>query len=237
MDRKPSIRITTPKAIAIYPRLKTPDTKFDAAGVYKVTLRLDPSAKGFDELVAAAEKVREDMVEWTRNDLQKAIDNAKNGAARKKAQTALDELSVLDLPIRDHEDSEGEPTGDKVITAKMKATYKDKNDVERKRTPVIMDGRNNAIPHDAINIGGGSEVKAKITLAGYYTPKDNEVGVAVRLEGVKVYKLVEFGAADMADWDDDDDEEGEDLTSRIRKDEPKAERDSDGGSDAEDADF
>jgi hypothetical protein len=36
-------KIVSPKGVAVYPRLNKPDTKFDAEGVYKVSLRLDPN--------------------------------------------------------------------------------------------------------------------------------------------------------------------------------------------------
>ena len=50
-------KIVSPKGVAVYPRLNKPDTKFDADGVYKTGLRVDPN----DPQAAAFLKKMEDF--------------------------------------------------------------------------------------------------------------------------------------------------------------------------------
>lgn len=54
-DKKKFPKIMTPIGVAMYPWLTKPDTKFNAEGVYKVTLRL-PKDEATEKLVTTLEK-------------------------------------------------------------------------------------------------------------------------------------------------------------------------------------
>ncbi len=58
---------TTPKGTFVFPRLNTPDFKFEKCGIYKVKLELDPDkAKTFKKLLDAAvfARVKEGQEAW-----------------------------------------------------------------------------------------------------------------------------------------------------------------------------
>jgi hypothetical protein len=86
----------TPKGVAVYPRLNKPDTKFDAEGVYKVDLRLDPCDPGVDEFVAKVEAFA----------AENNLTGKKNGIKHEAADN-------------------GEPTGMLLVHFKVKATWPD----------------------------------------------------------------------------------------------------------------
>jgi len=52
--------VVTPRGVAQYPWLTKPDTKFDADGVYKISLEMDTASKECQDL---CEKIREAFVE------------------------------------------------------------------------------------------------------------------------------------------------------------------------------
>ena len=87
-------KFTTPAGIARYPWLDTPDTKFDAAGEYKVTLVVTPK-----EAAPLIEKCR---------DLQAGV--AKANKSKKVAK----------LPFEDEVDDQGNKTGKVLIKCKVK---------------------------------------------------------------------------------------------------------------------
>ena len=58
------LKVVSPKGVAIYPKLNTPSTNFDADGVYEVKLKFDP-----EDAVAVLDKKQ---ISWA--DLKEAID-------------------------------------------------------------------------------------------------------------------------------------------------------------------
>ncbi len=87
-------RMVTPKGIAVFPRLDKPDTKFDAEGVYKTGLRLDPSEPGVAEFISKLEEFA-----------------AANGKPTDK------------VGIKDESDDSGQPTGMVIFNLKVKAKW------------------------------------------------------------------------------------------------------------------
>lgn len=178
IDRK-STDFITPRGVAIYPRLQTPDTKYRPEGEYRVKLRLDPETFPPDllkKLAAACDA----LVEETKENLVRE----KKGA---KAKT-IDVVPVL-TPETDRET--GEETGFVTINAKMRASgVRKKDNSPWSRKPRVFDSKGveiKVLP----NIAGGSELKLSVQALPYYTPKDNLVGMAYYLEAVQLLKLVE----------------------------------------------
>jgi len=89
-------KIVTPIGVAVYPRLNRPDTKFDAEGVYKVTIRLDPSLPEVAAFVAKVEAF--------------GNENSLGGKAN---------------GIKDEANDEGEPTGMLLASFKVQASWPD----------------------------------------------------------------------------------------------------------------
>jgi hypothetical protein len=154
------------RGIARYPWLNKPDTKFEAAGVYKVDLEIDadtaePLIRQFTDMRAAAMK-----------EAQKALKG-------KKAKEA-------DLPISPKLDEDGNETGAFVLKAKMKASGTSKKTGKQwTRAVPIFDAKGKpANPQ----IYGGSEIILGVKVQAWSNPK-GECSVTCYLEGVQVIKL------------------------------------------------
>jgi len=105
MAQQPNI-ITTPKGLALYPWLSTPDTKYSEEGEYKVNLVL------------------------SKEDAQPIVDEinrifAENLAAETKKQGK--EIKTANPPYADQLNDAGQPTGNVIFRFKSKAAYKPSN--------------------------------------------------------------------------------------------------------------
>lgn len=194
--------IVTPRGTAIWPRLNTPDTKFDSDGVYTCKLAVDaddPSLEKFRAQVQEAIDAKYDEI----------VDDLKSkgkGAVAKKV-TKVDPFHV------EEDDETGEETGRIVFNTKMKASgVSKKTGKPWKRKVAIFDAKGTAISKPPF-INGGSEVKLSVQLLGYYIAKDKEVGCSIRLEAVQVLKLVTGGHRDAGGYGFGE-EEGDELVDQ-----------------------
>jgi hypothetical protein len=187
-DTKPQVKFNTPRGPFIYPKLNKPDTKFNAAGEYRVKVRLNPSDIPQD-LTDKLTELRDERA----NEVRKELTAKKQGAKLKS-------LKVLDL-FRDETDKDtGESTGFVTISAKMKASGVGKKDGKPwTRKPNLFDAAGKPLRTSKL-IWGGSEGKVAITAMPYYMAKDNEVGVAYYLEAVQILKLVSGSDKDAAGY-------------------------------------
>lgn len=154
------------RGIARYPWLNKPDTKFDAAGKYKVDLEI--TADDAAALLPALEKLREQA----KADFQKA-------AKGKKAKDA-------DLPLFPQLDSEGNETGAYILRVGMKASGVSKKTGKpwNRAVPIFDAKMRPANPQ----IFGGSELVVSFKAQGWANPK-GECGATCYLEGVQVIRL------------------------------------------------
>lgn len=186
-------RYVSPKGTAIWPRLNQPDTKFDADGVYSAKLAFDGDDDAANKLIADLTAVREAAFK------QYISENPKFKKVAKQVDFFSAEL-----------DDEGEETGRTLMNFKMKAK------VTAKKTgkvyvmkPVIVNAKK-VILKNPPNIGGGSQLKVSFEVMPYFNAKDKEFGLSLRLVGVQIIDLVEFGGGSAA-ANDFDDEEGYDA--------------------------
>lgn len=158
------------RGVARYPWLNKPDTKFDAAGKYKVDLEI--TAEDASKLLPSLEKIREQ----TKADFQKS-------AKGKKAKNA-------DLPLAPQLDNEGNETGSFILRVGMKASgVSKKTGKPWTRAVPIFDAKGKpANPQ----IFGGSELIVSFKAQGWSNPK-GECGTTCYLEGVQVLKLSSGG--------------------------------------------
>jgi len=171
MKRK-FVRITSPTGTAIYPRLTTPDTKFDKDGVYSVDLELDSSAK---EVAGFLDSVK------------KAADEAYKAECEKRGGK---KLKRADLPIKDGE-------GDMVcikFKLKAKAGNEEKSWAQK---PVIFDSTGTAMQTPP-NVGSGSKIKVAFEVVPYFTAMVG-AGVSLRLKAVQILDLREYTPGDNFD--------------------------------------
>lgn len=185
-DRKP-LKFVTPRCVFIFPKLNAPDTKYKAEGEYRVKGRFAADAFPTD-LVEKLTALRDAFVEETKADL-----------ASKKQGAKVKNLKVRDLFTAETDKETGDETGAILLNAKMTASGVSKKDGKPwKRAPKLFDAQGNKLGSDK-RIWGGSEGKIAVEALPYYTPKDNEVGLAYYLNAVQILKLVSGGGDSAAD--------------------------------------
>jgi len=190
-EKRDSIKFTTPRGVAIWPKLQTPDTKFKAEGQYTCKLRID----------GLPDDVMEKLMEMRDRKTAEFIEGIKNKSIvpkwnPKERQAKLDSLKVHDI-VSPELDAEGEETGCITINAKMTATGVSKKDGKAwKREPKVFDANGDKI-YPLPSIFGGSVLKLAVEAMAYAVPGTKDappsVGVTFYLEAVKILKLVSAG--------------------------------------------
>jgi hypothetical protein len=170
--KKKFVRLTTPVGTAIYPRLTTPDTKFDKDGVYSVDLELDSTNKEAAAFISS---------------LQKAADEAYKATCESKGGK---KLKRADLPIKDGE-------GD-MVRVKFKLKAKAGNDEKSwAQKPMIFDASGTAIQTPP-NVGSGSRIKVAFEVVPFFTAMIG-AGVSLRMKAVQIIDLTEYTPGDRFD--------------------------------------
>ncbi len=122
------IRLSTPVGFAVYPRLKTPDTKFDELGIYKADVAVP---------LADAEPLMQKL---------NAIFKAHTGKPPKKSENTMFYLET---------DSGGEETGNVVFKLRVKNRITKKSGELWDRRPKLFDA---ALKPIDVNPWGGSKM-------------------------------------------------------------------------------
>jgi len=175
-------QIVTPRAIAVYPWLNTPDTKFSSDGEFKVTLKIGP-----DEAQPLIQKIGEVIEEYRNEQTQK--------------DPKIARYSDM-LPYEDEVDDQGNLTGNYLFKFKQKAKIHTKDGRTIDMKIALYDAQRT--PTDVI-VGGGSEIKVAATLWPYVLPTTKSVGVSLRPSAVQILSLVSVGGSKMADLFADED--------------------------------
>ena len=191
--------VVSPAGSALWTKVITPDTQFDRNGTYETSLVLDPADEkvsvflnGLEALSAAAVKEC------------KGVLGDKGGA-----------LKVFPI-TKDELDKEGEPTGNVIIKAKLKA-----KDYEFKdQTVAIYDVKGRKEDNWSTDIGNGSIIKLGVFAFPYYMAKDNIVGVSLKLDKLQLIELVEY--ENGGGFGDESGEEGFGDTTETFKEESNA---------------
>lgn len=187
--QKERIDIITPKGVAIYPKLNTPDTKFDAAGVYDTKLAFDGDDAEVQAFIAKAEELRDRFFDATVAQL-----TADKKAGKAKLLTKVPFLKP------EMDDESGDETGRLILRAKMKASGVSK----KTGKPWTMKPRYFSASGKPLQnpprIGGGSELKLAVILEPYLKSDNNTVGVSARLEAVQIITLVSGGGRSFSSF-------------------------------------
>lgn len=173
------MRINTPKGEAHYPWLTagSPDTKYNAAGVYKLGLLIDADdcKQLCEQLDALALEAYNDAV----------------AAAKPVDKKRL----VLFSAYQPECDDEGEETGRILFNFKMNASFEDKaKGVIVPLAPKVFDAAGKPIPKE-IQVYGGSIVRVNFSPVPFMMASTKQAGVSLRLNAVQVVKLVQSGGA------------------------------------------
>ena len=188
------ITFTTPRGTAIYPRLKTPDTKFDENGQYKSDLKMP-----MDVAAPLIEKLKKIYRDHT-------------GKAHPKSPERDNRNAFFYIET----DDEGEETGNVVFKLRVKNKITKKGDLWDRR-PAQFDARGRPLANPK-NIGGGSELKVSFEVYCWQTPTGGK-GMSLQPEAVQIINLLEFngqrdasaygfGEEDDGYAADDDDDHG-----------------------------
>lgn len=156
--------LTTPVGTAVFPTFHAPDTKFDAAGVYKTGLKLSG-----DEASALKAQIEAGI--------DAAVEEAKKDPKNKGKK-----VKRADAPYREDED-----TGEIVFNFKMKASGTTREGKPFTQRPAMFDGFGRAIP-EGTKVGGGSQIAVAYEMVPFFTALIGG-GVTMRLKAVQVVKL------------------------------------------------
>jgi hypothetical protein len=200
MAQKSYPKVTTPRGVAIWPRLNTPDTKFNKAGKYEAKIAIDANDAGLIALQAQVEQ----LIDAKFDEVVKELTDAGKGGLAKKV--------VKVSPFKPEEDAEsGDETGRITLKASMTASgISAKTSKPWSRKPAIFNGKGQLIKSPPA-IGGGSILKLNVELFPYYAATDKTVGCSFRLEAAQVIQLVSFGAKDAASCGFGAEEDGDDF--------------------------
>lgn len=170
-------KANTPKGIAIFPWLNTPDTKFKAEGEFRVKLRLEG-------------QVAEDFIAHVDALFDKAID----AVAKEKGLDAAKKkkLKLADKPYKQATDKDGNDIeGAYDFTFKSKASYKNKQGTVVNRKVPMFDAKGTPIN---VVVYGGSELKVRYEASAFFSPAFGS-GVSLRLEAVQIINLRTSGSS------------------------------------------
>lgn len=192
-DKKKPVRVTTPKGVAQWPNLQVPDTKFNEDGEYRTKLVI---ASGYEEFKEKLDGLLEESVALA----EKAeAEKEKPGKVETNAPYEINEEGAM------------------VLSFKCNAQYTSKKDGKVvKVKPVLVDGKGKPITK-LLKIGSGSVIKVNFETYPYIIPAQPKrkipatAGIGMRLKGVQLCKLVEwgssmFGADEEAEYEYDEDD-------------------------------
>jgi len=172
MQKRKFIKATTPIGTAVYPRLNSPDTKFNKDGVYSVDLQLDPSDKDTTTFITSLKKASDDAY--------KAECENRGGKKLKRSE----------LPIKE--------TDEGMIRIKFKLNAKAGNEEKSwAQKPMLFDAQGNAMATPP-NIGSGSTIRVSFEIVPYFTAMVG-AGVSLRMKAVQIIDLREYTPGDNFD--------------------------------------
>ena len=162
--------ITTPKGKAVWPRIDTPDTKFDEDGVYSCKLHVsEGDFKAFEAIV------------------KPKLDAAYKEECSRQGKDKI--RMAASSPLRINEE------GDHEIYAKQKAKVHTKSKGTLEFTIAAVDSQGKKI--DMPKIGSGSTLKMAVEVNTWFVPSQG-FGYTLRLRAVQVLDLIEYGGGDSS---------------------------------------
>lgn len=176
-SKRDRIPFTSPQGVAIYPHIKAPDPHKEYGGDFTCKLRV-PAAEA-QEFIDFLEGVRDPYA-----------------AEEKKKDPKKKKWTVADV-YEEELDDDGEETGNLIFKFKLKHKIVDRETGEVKFTqrPAVFDSDGNQLKK-VPNVGGGSTLIVGGTVVPYAMAATKLLGVSLRMEGVQILDLVEFGGRD-----------------------------------------
>lgn len=219
----------TPKGVFRYTHLNKPDTRYDADGVFSVTVAFDKDEPRVQKMIAELDKAHAEAGEKG----QELFDELKPAAKKKLAQKKITESMLMDY-YEDELDEDGDPTGKILMRFKTKAQFTSKKTgkVVKKVVP-FFDGKGEMI-HEKKRplVYGGTIGAVDFGHSPVFIPSSGEAFLALYLNSIRISKLVTSGQTG-GDWEEDEDSDfsGDDLPEY---DDSEDDGDQKGGDDLED---
>lgn len=172
------------KGTAQWAKVFEPDTKFVPEGQYsiKVVVPAEQAAEVCEQLDSMAQAKLEEVV---------------------KEQPKLKALLSTTTAYQTEYDDAGNDTGNVVFNTKLKAVLTRRDGSKVKQKPIVVDAKRTPMDGSVL-IGNGSKVTVAIDAIPYMMPATKAVGVSLRMKGVQVIDLVEYGASAASIFDEED---------------------------------
>jgi len=165
----------SPKGSASWVKVQTPDTKYNAEGVYSMTLT-----------------VREDLAEDLCTQLDALTDAIYNKSIKENPK--LKAKLTKRTPYEQVLDDEGNETGEIEFKFKTKAVITSKDGSTYPNKVALFDAKAKPITQE-LKIGNGSLMKVGFEPISYMMQSTKEASVSLRLKSTQLIELIEFGAA------------------------------------------
>ncbi len=228
--RTEAVKITTPRAPAVYPKLDltAPDYGTEAypieGGAFSCQVRLVKSDAQVQALIAKLEKV----MEVSEKEAEEAF-AALPVAARKK----LGSIKRQEFYTEVYDEEENE-TGEIILKFKMKHSgVVKKTGKEWKRYPQLIDAKLQKLKKGTA-IWGGSIVRVSGGALPYFVAGQGTYGVSLQLEGVQVIELVSAGGRSASEMGFEE-EEGYDSNDGFTEEETSGGEGGTGDTDADES--
>lgn len=157
--------ITTPKVVALWPKLIEPNRKFNEDGDYEITVVLDPNNREHSNFIHHMEMMYRDAIH------------------RMSEEHKKPKIKTADSPVRPVVDKEGVETGQLKCKFKLGASGQTKDGQKYERKPKLFDSGGEPYVGP---IGHNAEVKVAFRASPYYVPSVG-AGLSLRLEAVQVF--------------------------------------------------
>lgn len=174
-------QIVTPKGVAVYPHLNTPDTKFTPEGEYKVNLKLtaEDAAPLIAELTAALDAYH---------------------AAQIKIDPKVARFNKA-LPMDEEVDDQGNLTGNMIFKFKQKASVTTRTGDTIDFKVALFDA---GVKPTTETVGGGSIIKVAASVWPYVMPTTKTVGLSLRPTSVQILQLKQWEGSATSMFDKED---------------------------------
>lgn len=195
-------RITTPRGVAVYPKLTTPD-EYKGKSSYSTGIRItDEACAAIKAQIVAAAAAYFSAKEV---ELKAAIVGLK-GAPLVAAKQKLAALT-LHLPYKPDYDDAGEPNGSTIFKVKMNSSWKKPDGTVIEMKPTLFDAATPpAVITQPIDVWGGSVIKVNAELLPVYIDSSGGCGISLRMKGVQIIELRSGGvSAESMGFDGEDD--------------------------------
>lgn len=198
------------RGTAQWAKVFEPDTKFVPEGQYtiKVTLPVSEAAELCEQLDSLANQKLAEVV---------------------KEQPKLKAVLSTTPAYTVEYDDDGNDTGNITFNCKLKAVITRRDGAKTAQKPIVVDAQRTPMRGDTL-IGNGSKVIVAIDPIPYMMPATKTVGVSLRMKGVQVIELVEYGTSAASIFDE---EEGYIAEAVAKDDNQDVFNDADGTPDAE----